>query len=152
MSSGPCTVTGGGACFRSANYPNSYGPNEHCAITVFGAGFVRATTFETGALWPGSDGVTSDDHVTINGMQYAGGGQGLATVGVSVRDGETIAWQSDFHDRGQQGFEICGFDACGQHGSSGGGNACVCIGGYSGAQCEVRPPTYTKVSAVPSCT
>jgi hypothetical protein len=54
--SGPCTVTSGGSCFRSANYPNHYGDNEQCEITVLGSvvhptvatvGFARATTFET---------------------------------------------------------------------------------------------------------
>ena len=56
MASGPCTVTSGGSCFRSANYPNHYGDNEQCEITVLGSvvhptvatvGFARATTFET---------------------------------------------------------------------------------------------------------
>jgi hypothetical protein len=46
--SGPCTVTSGGSCFRSANYPNHYGDNEQCEITVLATvGFARATTFET---------------------------------------------------------------------------------------------------------
>ena len=81
MSSGPCTVTGAGACFRSPNYPNDYGASEDCAVSVSGAGVVRATAFAT------ESGL---DYVTIGGTQYGGTGQVLATTGIAVSDGETV--------------------------------------------------------------
>ena len=130
MSSGPCTVTGGGACFRSPNYPNDYGSSEDCAISVSGAGSVRATAFATDSVYT--------DYVTIGGTYYGGTGPALATTGVAVSDGGTVGWTTASYSPGASGFEICGFDACGQHGSSGGGTTCVCIGGYTGALCEVR--------------
>ena len=137
MSSGPCTVTARGACLRSPNYPNEYGANEDCAITVSGAGFVRATSFAT---WPGDDYVIiGRDRYDGDGGDLTAAGHGSQARGLVVSDGETISWHSDdrYHS---YGFEVCGFDGCGEHGSSGGGTDCVCISGYTGAQCEVPPP------------
>ena len=136
MSSGPCTVTAGGACFRSPNYPNDYGASEDCAITVSGAGFVRATAFETERA--------SYDYVTIDGTPYGGTGGALArAAGVSVSDGETVAWHSDDSTQAS-GFEICGVpcddSTCGHGSCGGGGTACVfdvCTDGYTGDRCEV---------------
>ena len=116
----------------SPNYPNDYGSNEDCTFTVSGdsgAGSVRATAFMT---------ELPNDYVTIDGTQYGGTGGALATAGVSVSDAETVLWYTG-GGVGRSGLEICGFDACEQHGSSGGGTTCVCIGGYTGALCEVTP-------------
>ena len=134
VASGPCTITAGGACFRSPDYPNDYRIGD-CAITVYKAGSVRATTFDTQSFG-------GRDYVTIDGVQYAGTGGAIATAGVAVSDGGTISWHTN-GSRQRSGFEICGFDACGQHGSSGGGTTCVCIGGYTGALCEVTSEQTT---------
>ena len=141
VASGPCTVTAGGACFRSPNYPNDYGENEDCAITVFGAGSVRATAFNAESNFCDSCLTPFGDYVTIDGVHYDGDSENigaLANTGVWVSDGETVSWHADQNAQ-RSGFEICGFDTCGQHGSSGGGAKCVCIGGYTGALCEVTP-------------
>lgn len=198
VSSRQCTVTGSGGCFRSPNYPNDYGSiaqpgavshGQDCAITVSGAGLVRATAFGTQSGF---------DYVIIDGTRCDDTGQELATTGVAVSDGGTVSWDTggwfgtpscagdgipcqselnacmsvergihlvnavsgvgdttaclqdavcsaylqcaqNIHGHGCV-FEVCGFDACGQHGSSGGGTTCVCIGGYTGAQCKVRLP------------
>jgi hypothetical protein len=128
-------VTGGGACFRSPNYPNDYGASEDCAVSVSGAGLVRATAFDTESGY---------DYVTIDGTKYDGSGGALATTtGVAVSDGETVSWHTDSSHQ-TSGFEICGVSCddstCG-HGSCGaGGTTCVfdvCTDGYTGAHCEV---------------
>ena len=140
VASGPCTTTVGGACFRSPNYPDGYGASD-CAITVAGAGFVRATTFDT---------VYGNDYVSVGGVQYSGDGKvytnggALSTGGALVSDGSSIAWHAGNPSNGRfSGVEICGVTcdeaSCGQHGScSASGTDCVCADGWSGDTCNVR--------------
>ena len=132
MTSGPCTVTEGGACFRTPNYPDAYGSSQDCEIAVSGAGFARATAFDTESCC---------DHVTIGGTQYDGDGGALASGGVPVGDGTTVAWHADSSNQ-RSGAEVCGAscdEACGPHGSCGSdGATCACADGWSGDVCNVR--------------
>ena len=129
MTSGPCTVTEGGACFRTPNYPDAYGSSQDCEIAVSGAGFVRATAFDTESGY---------DYVTIGGTQYGGDGGALASSGVLVGDGTAVAWHADSSNQ-RSGAEVCGASCedefCGPHGSCGSdGTTCTChpIDGWSG--------------------
>ena len=133
VTSGPCTVTEGGACFRTPNYPDDYGSSQDCEIAVSGAGFARATAFDTESGY---------DHVTIGGTQYGGDGGALASGGVPVGDGTTVAWNADDSNQ-RSGAEVCGAsceeEACGPHGSCGSdGVTCACADGWSGDVCNVR--------------
>eukprot|EP01046_Picozoa_sp_COSAG06_P002641 COSAG06_NODE_95_length_24425_cov_882.571035_18_plen_164_part_00 len=129
MTSGPCTVTEGGACFRTPNYPDDYGSSQDCEIAVSGAGFARATAFDTESCC---------DYVTIGGTQYSGNGGALASSGVPVGDGTAVAWHADSSTQ-RSGAEVCGASCedefCGPHGSCGSdGVTCTChpIDGWSG--------------------
>eukprot|EP01046_Picozoa_sp_COSAG06_P028985 COSAG06_NODE_2654_length_6488_cov_4.182658_2_plen_99_part_00 len=73
VSSGDCTVTEGGACFRSPNYPDSYGASGDCAIAFAGSGFVKSTAFATESGY---------DYVAIGGTRYSGDGGALSSSGV----------------------------------------------------------------------
>ena len=108
---GKCTVTAGGACFRSPNYPHNYLPAEDCTFTVSGSGLIRATAFQTYDDRPTFEGY---DYLTIEGTRYSGDGGALSPTGagVAVRDGQEITWHSDFwFSDGDSGFEICGAPA-----------------------------------------
>ena len=133
VTSGPCTVTEGGACFRTPNYPDAYGSSQDCEIAVSGAGFVRATAFDTESCC---------DYVAIGGTQYGGDGGALASGGALVGDGTTVAWHADSSNQ-RSGAEVCGAscedEACGPHGSCGSdGVTCTCADGWSGDFCNVR--------------
>ena len=162
VSSGDCTVTPDGACFRSPNYPDSYGANERCAIEVAGAGFVRSTAFATESCPPGFC-----DYLYIGEKFYDGDGGELSPIGagVKVSDGE-ISWNSDRAVQAS-GFEVCGLDpgpicaqhgtwdgsvcsctdnsignfcseSCGQHGAaSTDGSTCNCDTGFAGNLCQI---------------
>ena len=126
-------MTATGACFRSSGYPDgNYGANEACDIVVSGSGFIKATAFQT---------EFGSDYLTIASSRFDGAGSYLTSAGVFVDDGATISWQSDGVSQ-LGGFEVCGVpcdDTCLGHGSCGGdGTACMCRGGYSGPNCEVR--------------
>ena len=142
MTSGPCTVTEGGACFRTPNYPDDYGSNQDCEIAVSGAGFALATAFDTESCC---------DHVTIGGTQYDGDGGALASGGVPVGDGTTVAWNTD-HYRQRSGAEVCGVSCeefCGPHGTpascSSDGVTCACADGWGGDACNVRQLSFSVV-------
>ena len=133
VTSGPCTVTEGGACFRTPNYPDDYGSSQDCEIAVSGAGFARATAFDTESGY---------DYVTIGGTQYGGDGGALASSGVPVGDGTTVAWHTDSSGQ-RSGAEVCGASCedefCGPHGSCGSdGVTCTCADGWGGDACNVR--------------
>lgn len=147
VSSGPCTTTADGSCFRSPNYPDEYGALEDCEIAVIsGAGFARATTFAT---------ESSYDFVSVDAVEYSGSGGTLASSGVPISDTVAIAWHSD--DSEQRGaVEICGqacdATSCGQHGHCGAaGTSCDCSDGWSGASCDVRTTGQTAARALTWC-
>eukprot|EP01046_Picozoa_sp_COSAG06_P009332 COSAG06_NODE_485_length_15117_cov_5.922493_8_plen_212_part_00 len=102
MTSGPCTVTDGGACFRTPNYPDAYGYDQDCEIAVVsGAGFVQATAFDTVAMY---------DYVAIGDNHYSGSGGALGSDGgggVPVGAGAAVAWHADFSGE-RTGAEVCG--------------------------------------------
>lgn len=132
--SGPCTTSSDGSCFRSPNYPDAYGSLQNCEIgVVSGAGFARATAFETESTY---------DYFSVDGVEYSGNGGTLAGSGVPISDTVSIAFHSD--DSEQTGaVEVCGQacdgTACGQHGRCGiAGASCECRDGWSGAACDVR--------------
>jgi len=139
VTSGPCTVTEGGACFRTPNYPDHYeapyGTPTDCEIAVSGAGFVRATAFDT---------ESGRDYLNIGGTLYDGDGGALASSGVPVGDGTTVAWRVAPHSSDRRsGAEVCGAscdeETCGPHGSCGSdGATCACADGWSGDACNVR--------------
>jgi hypothetical protein len=134
VTSGPCTVTEGGVCFRTPNYPDDYGSSQDCEIAVSGAGLVRATAFDTESGY---------DYVTIGGTQYGGDGGALASgFGVPVGDVSTVAWHADSSEQ-RSGAEVCGAacvdEFCGPHGSCGSdGVTCACADGWGGDACNVR--------------
>ena len=105
VTSGECTTTNAGVCFRSPNYPKLYDDNGKCTIAVSvsgAAGGAISTTFETEHKY---------DYVTIGDHQYDGDGGLLArgNSGVAVTDGEVIKWASDATVEAH-GFEICGVE------------------------------------------
>ena len=136
VTSGPCTVTEGGACFRTPNYPDDYGSSQDCEIAVSGAGFARATAF---------DPESCCDHMTIGGTQYDRDGGALASSGVPVGDGTTVAWHADGSGQ-RSGAEVCGVSCedefCGPHGTpescGSDGVTCTCADGWIGDVCNVR--------------
>lgn len=134
VTSGPCTTTADGSCFRSPNFPDEYGALEDCEVAVVsGAGFARATAFETESTY---------DYFSVDEVPYSGSGGTLAATGVPISDTTTIAWHSD--DSDQRGaVEVCGQacdgTSCGEHGVCGAaGTSCDCSDGWGGAACDVR--------------
>jgi hypothetical protein len=125
VTSGTCTASPDGKCFRSPGYPNSYPDGSHCTITVHNSGGVHATAFNTEG--------GNYDYLTIDGHRYSGSGGALATPGLQVLDGSQITWQTDSSNHGT-GFEVCSTAlVCGDHGvPNADGTACVCDAGYYG--------------------
>ena len=126
ISTGSCTASTTGACFRSPNYPNNYGGDEACTITVSGYGSARATAFATEANY---------DYVTIHGQTFFGtrSNLGPSGSGIPVATGDTISWKTDSSNM-QSGFEICGNTlGCGENGAPNPTSSrCVCAPGIYG--------------------
>ena len=149
VTSGTCTASPDGKCFRSPGYPNNYPDNSHCTITVHNSGGVHATAFNTEG--------GNYDYLTIDGHRYSGTGGALATPGLQVLDGSQITWQTDSSIH-RTGFEVCSTAlVCGDHGvPNADGTACVCDAGYygkvvprlgNGACCDLGPfPTQYTIS------
>ncbi len=104
VASGPCTVAGG--CFRSPNYPNTYGNSQTCTINVLQNLTLAVVDFSTESQY---------DELNVNGIDYSGGidsggidYSGFFNVldGVTVRAGTVITWVSD-GSVVDNGFEIC---------------------------------------------
>lgn len=89
---GPCGVSG--ACAESPNFPDEYGLNERCTLTVPEGTSVTVTSFSTEEFY---------DRLTINGEKYSGA-QGL--VGQSFVVSSPIQWRSDESNTGP-GWQIC---------------------------------------------
>ncbi|EOD07169.1 hypothetical protein EMIHUDRAFT_97003 [Emiliania huxleyi CCMP1516] len=64
---GPCSLTDGGSCAASPNYPNSYGRNEECTISG-----VPPVELETVAFDVEQCGSCGCDYLTVNGTKYCG--------------------------------------------------------------------------------
>ncbi|EOD41257.1 hypothetical protein EMIHUDRAFT_462061 [Emiliania huxleyi CCMP1516] len=77
--SGPCSLTDGGSCAASPNYPNSYGINEACTISGVPPVELETVAFDVDA-WSYYDydynGDPMDDcpsdYLTVNGKKYCG--------------------------------------------------------------------------------
>jgi hypothetical protein len=121
---GPCTVSPGGECVRSPNYPNQYAAGQRCEIKVHNSGGIRATAFDTESRY---------DYLEIAGLSYTGSGGALATTGVPVLDGATITFTADSSNQ-RPGFEVCGTALnCGDHGRpNDDATGCICDANYFG--------------------
>jgi hypothetical protein len=135
-------------CPCGSSDPDEYGSMEDCEIAVVsGAGFARATAFETESTY---------DYVAIDEVPYSGAGGTLAASGVPVSDAVTVAWHSDASEQ-RGAVEICGVacddTSCGQHGVCGvSGASCVCSDGWGGDACDVRTaPRACQTRSCPSC-
>jgi hypothetical protein len=97
VTAGSCTVTSGGSCFQSVNYPSNYGDNEQCSIRVDG-------TVNNEKLYSGFF-LTENccDKLTINGTQYKGSN---GPSGVTVATNQVITWYTD-GSATMKGFNIC---------------------------------------------
>ena len=101
VTSGPCTTTSDGRCFRSPHFPHDYHNYEDCTITVSGRGSVHSFHFDTESCC---------DHVNIDGAAYSGShsvSNTWLTLGNTwVTSESSITWHSDGNNT-QSGFEIC---------------------------------------------
>jgi len=130
----PCTVTDGSAannaicasgsgctiignCFESLNFPNDYGSDESCSVTVqrvLAGETLYSVAFNTESWW---------DKLIVGSTTYSGT-SGPSNVTVSVND--VITWSSD-NMKERSGFQVCLVAACLQtDGSAANSDACVC--------------------------
>ncbi|EOD07111.1 hypothetical protein EMIHUDRAFT_198407, partial [Emiliania huxleyi CCMP1516] len=84
---GPCSLTDGGSCAASPNYPNSYGRNEECTISG-----VPPYELETVAFDVEAGNGCPFDYLTVNGKKYCG--TSGPPSGAVAEDG-VIEWRSD---------------------------------------------------------
>ena len=84
--SSPCSLTNGGSCAVSPNYPNSYGNDEECSIIG-----VPPVGLETVAFEVDLESSCRFDYLTVNGVKYCGFS---GPNGVVAEDG-VIEWSSD---------------------------------------------------------
>ena len=148
VTAGSCTVTSGGSCFQSVNYPSNYGDNEQCSIRVDG-------TVNNEKLYSGFF-LTENccDKLTINGTQYKGSN---GPSGVTVATNQVITWSTDGSVT-RQGFRICFKTECtntqGQiinNAICGCGTALCSVGDYCTASldlCHGPPCDFTDGSAI----
>tara|TARA_B110000858_G_scaffold117035_1_gene133631 strand:+ start:140 stop:1303 length:1164 start_codon:yes stop_codon:yes gene_type:complete len=107
-----CTVNG--ACFQSLNYPNDYGADESCSITV--QSVLAVETLSSAAF-------NTADELIVKGEQYSGT-NGPSNVAVSVND--VFTWSSDMYGH-RSGFEVCLVGEClYTGGSQANDDACRC--------------------------
>ena len=115
VAGGGCTTNG--ACFQSLNYPDDYGADESCEITVqsVSAGeTLNSAAFNTEYPY---------DKLVVNGAQYSGT-FGLSNVAALVND--VFRWSSD-GIRQRSGFEVCLVGPCLEtDGSQANADACRC--------------------------
>ena len=83
VESGPCTVTAGGDCVRSDNYPGQYGTGVSCVIAPTQDLRLSSTAFATEKNY---------DMLTIGGETFTGT---LGPTFLSVTANQKIVWESD---------------------------------------------------------
>ena len=83
VESGPCTVTAGGGCVRSDNYPGQYGTGVSCVIAPTQDLRLSSTAFATEKNY---------DMLTFNGKTFTGD---LGPVLQPVTANQKIEWVSD---------------------------------------------------------
>ena len=81
----PCSLTDGGSCATSPNYPNDYGSNEACTISGVPPVELETVAFDVEALG------CRYDYLTVNGVKYCGTS---GPSGAVAEDG-VIKWESD---------------------------------------------------------
>lgn len=91
--SGPCVLTNGGRCVASPNYPGKYGNMQECMITGLPAVPLIVVAFQT---------ETSNDIITINGMEFSGTSGPTGVVPVSG----VMTWSSNWRLI-NSGWELC---------------------------------------------
>ncbi|EOD06762.1 hypothetical protein EMIHUDRAFT_218821 [Emiliania huxleyi CCMP1516] len=97
--SSPCSLTDGGSCATSPNYPNSYGRNEACTISGVPQVGLETVVFDVEGDsssyydYDGNGDPTDDcpDYLTVNGKKYCGTS---GPSGAVAEDG-VIEWRSD---------------------------------------------------------
>ncbi|EOD10338.1 hypothetical protein EMIHUDRAFT_248441 [Emiliania huxleyi CCMP1516] len=83
--SSPCSLTDGGWCAASPNYPNSYGNSEECTISGVPPVGLETVAFDVEAYG------CRYDYLTVNGTKYCGTS---GPSGAVAEDG-VIEWRSD---------------------------------------------------------
>jgi len=91
--SGPCTVSG--PCAQSPNFPQPYGPDERCELSLPPGSQVVVTTFRTEANY---------DKLTIGGQSYSGEGREIQGQTLTVTG--PITWRSD-ESESAGGWQLC---------------------------------------------
>ena len=84
---GPCSLTDGGSCATSPNYPNGYGDNEECTISGVPPVELETVGFHVERCAFGC----RCDYLTVNGTKYCGT---AGPEGAVAEDG-VIKWRSD---------------------------------------------------------
>ena len=92
--SGQCTLSDGGRCVRSPNYPNAYN-NEDCCAILSPAGYLVASSFSVESGF---------DHLYVANVAYTGWSLPIIEIG----EGGNIAWSTD-PSVARDGWEICVF-------------------------------------------
>ena len=85
----PCSLTDGGSCATSSNYPGDYGSDEECTIKGVPPAGLEVVAFDVEP--DDTDGGCSHDYLTVNGVKYCGTS---GPQGVVPEDG-VIEWKSD---------------------------------------------------------
>ena len=81
---GPCSLTDGGSCAASPNYPNNYGSDEECTISGVPPVGLETVAFDVAYYdYDGNGDPTDDcryDYLTVNGTKYCGTSESAGRV------------------------------------------------------------------------
>merc|ERR1719443_330883 len=105
IKSGDCTISEGGACIQSPNFPESYVKKDSCEIDVVIGTKIKAEYFNTEASYNGKN---LYDILTVNGNEYGGNedkGSPFPTDWVTATS-PTIKWSSDVSTE-KRGWQLC---------------------------------------------
>ncbi|EOD35913.1 hypothetical protein EMIHUDRAFT_110524 [Emiliania huxleyi CCMP1516] len=81
---GPCSLTDGGSCATSPNYPNSYGRNEACTISGVPTVELETVAFDVDPSWPSPCGC---EEVGVAFCNYDKGDSGFCELCTDVPGG-----------------------------------------------------------------
>ena len=95
ITSGNCSTTNSGRCIQSPNFPQNYGNNQACEISVRENIVLHVSAFNTESRF---------DTLTINDEEYSGASGPAYRM---VESGQNIKWKSDATGI-DSGFVICG--------------------------------------------
>jgi len=108
---GPCSITDGGSCATSPNFPSDYPADEGCTIYNMPQVGLEVLAFDVeGDNYPyydydGDGDPTNDcpnDYLVVNGVKYCGSS---GPAGAAPSDG-TMTWVSDWADT-RPGWKVC---------------------------------------------